>query len=47
MTWMRTGQGGEHPIGDTICLAPPFVATEAQVDQIGRILGEAIVAATS
>lgn len=47
VTRMRTGQGGEHPIGDTICLAPPFVITEDQVDAIVRILRESIIAATS
>ena len=27
ITRIRTGQGGDHPIGDTICLAPPLVIT--------------------
>jgi len=40
---MRTGQGGEHPIGDTTCLAPPFVTNEEQLDLIMRILRESIV----
>jgi hypothetical protein len=31
---MRTGKGGEHPIGDTICLAPPFVTNEEQLESI-------------
>jgi hypothetical protein len=30
---IRPGQGWDHPIGDTICLAPPLVVTEAQVDR--------------
>ncbi len=42
VTRMRTGQGGEYPIGDTICLAPPFVTTEEQIDRIATILRESI-----
>jgi len=45
ITRMRGGQTGEHPIGDTICLAPPLVTTEAQIERIVEILREAIVAA--
>ena len=45
ITRMRAGQTGDHPIGDTICLAPPLVTTEAQIDRIVEILREAIVAA--
>ncbi|MDR7475311.1 MAG: aspartate aminotransferase family protein [Armatimonadota bacterium] len=41
---IRVGQSGEHPIGDVICLAPPFVTTEAQIDRIVQVLREAIVA---
>ncbi|HEU5298717.1 MAG TPA: aspartate aminotransferase family protein [bacterium] len=44
ITRMRGGQTGEHPIGDTISLAPPLVATEAQIDRIVAILEEAIAA---
>jgi adenosylmethionine-8-amino-7-oxononanoate aminotransferase len=33
-------------VGDVVCLAPPLVATEAQIDRIVAILGEAIPAAT-
>lgn len=44
LTRMRAGQRGEHPIGDVICLAPPLVISEAQVDQIVEILREAIAA---
>ena len=29
-------------VGDTICLAPPLVASEDQVDRIVEIIGEAI-----
>jgi adenosylmethionine-8-amino-7-oxononanoate aminotransferase len=47
ITRMRTGQGGEHPIGDTICLAPPFVTTEEQIDRIAQTLHESILAAAS
>jgi adenosylmethionine-8-amino-7-oxononanoate aminotransferase len=45
ITRMRAGQTGEYPIGDTICLAPPLVTTEAQIDRIVEILREAIAAA--
>ena len=45
VTRMRTSQSGEHPIGDTICLAPPFVITEEQIDRIGETLQESILAA--
>ncbi len=44
ITRIRVGQAGPHPIGDTICLAPPFVTTEAQVDQMVEILRESILA---
>lgn len=44
VTRMRAGQRGEHPIGDVICLAPPLVISEAQVDRIVEILREAIAA---
>src|SRR5216683_761728 len=40
ITRMRTGQVGEYPIGDTICIAPPLVVTEQQVDRIIDILRE-------
>jgi adenosylmethionine-8-amino-7-oxononanoate aminotransferase len=43
---IRAGQGGDYPIGDTICLAPPLVTTEGQVDRIVEILREAIPAAS-
>ncbi len=42
---LRVGQQGDHPIGDVICLAPPFVITEQQVDRIVEILHDAIRAA--
>jgi adenosylmethionine-8-amino-7-oxononanoate aminotransferase len=42
VTRVRPGQTGHHPIGDTICLAPPLVVTEAQVDRIVEILRESI-----
>lgn len=29
-------------VGDTICLAPPLVSTEEQIDQIVQIVGEAV-----
>ncbi len=45
ITRMRAGQAIEPPIGDVICLAPPLVITDAQVDRIVEILRESIVAA--
>lgn len=42
---IRAGQAGDLPVGDTLCLAPPLVISEAQVDRIIEILREAIVAA--
>jgi adenosylmethionine-8-amino-7-oxononanoate aminotransferase len=39
---LRVGQKGEYPIGDVICLAPPFVITEAQVDRVVESLRDAI-----
>ncbi len=47
MTRMRGGQGGDYPIGDTICLAPPLVITEAQVDRIVEVLRDSIKAAAA
>lgn len=47
ITRLRPGQGGDYPIGDTICVAPPLVVTEAQIDRIVAILGESIKAAAS
>ncbi len=44
ITRIRAGQAGEHPIGDTICLAPPFVVTDSQVDRMIEILRESITA---
>ncbi|MCS7235182.1 MAG: aspartate aminotransferase family protein [Armatimonadota bacterium] len=44
VTRMRVGQGGDHPIGDTILLAPPLVLTEEQVDRIVSILRDSIAA---
>ncbi|OLD42855.1 MAG: aspartate aminotransferase family protein [Armatimonadetes bacterium 13_1_40CM_3_65_7] len=44
ITRIRTGQAGAHPIGDTICLAPPLVVSEAQIDRMIEILRESITA---
>jgi putrescine aminotransferase len=44
---IRGGQTGDYPIGDTICIAPPLVVTEAQVDRIVEILRESIAICTS
>jgi adenosylmethionine-8-amino-7-oxononanoate aminotransferase len=45
ITRIRGGQEGEYPIGDVICLAPPLIASDEQIDQIVAILRESIVAA--
>jgi len=45
ITRIRIGQSGEYPIGDTVCLAPPLVTTETQIDRMVEILREAITAA--
>jgi adenosylmethionine-8-amino-7-oxononanoate aminotransferase len=42
VTRIRVGQAGEHPIGDVVLLAPPFVVTESQVDRIVGILHDAL-----
>src|SRR5947199_31169 len=44
ITRIRTGQAGAHPIVDTICLAPPLVVSEAQIDRMIEILRESITA---
>jgi adenosylmethionine-8-amino-7-oxononanoate aminotransferase len=44
VTRIRVGQRGDHPIGDVICLAPPFVVSESQVDRIVDIVRESILA---
>jgi len=44
ITRIRVGQRGDHPIGDVICLAPPLVVTESQIDRIVEILRDAISA---
>lgn len=45
ITRIRAGQGGDLPIGDVICLAPPLIVSDEQIDQIVAILRESIVAA--
>jgi len=47
VTRARHGQSGDHPIGDTLCLAPPLVSSEAQIDRMLDILREALVAAVA
>jgi 4-aminobutyrate aminotransferase-like enzyme len=44
---VRGGQIGDYPIGDTLCVAPPLVITEAQVDRVVEILQDSIRAAAS
>ncbi len=43
----RGGAKGEFPIGDTICLAPPLVTSEEQIDRIVTVLHESIRAASA
>jgi adenosylmethionine-8-amino-7-oxononanoate aminotransferase len=38
----RGGAKGDFPIGDTICVAPPLITTDEQVDRIVEILHESI-----
>jgi adenosylmethionine-8-amino-7-oxononanoate aminotransferase len=45
-TRIRGGATGDYPIGDTICLAPPLVISDEQLDRIVSILHDAIRAAT-
>jgi putrescine---pyruvate transaminase len=47
ITRIRAGQAGDYPIGDTICLAPPLIVTETQIDRIIQILRESITAVTA
>lgn len=45
ITRVRAGQTGEMPIGDVICLAPPLIIGESQVDRIVEILRKSLLAA--
>ena len=38
----RGGAKGEFPIGDTICLAPPLITSDEQIDRIVVIMHESI-----
>ncbi|HZS92283.1 MAG TPA: aspartate aminotransferase family protein [Chloroflexota bacterium] len=40
-------KGGDYPIGDTICLAPPLTTPDETIDRIVSILHESIRAATA
>ncbi len=44
---IRAGQAGDYPIGDTVCVAPPLIVTETQVDRIVEILRESITAVSA
>ena len=44
---IRAAQTADYPIGDTVCVAPPLVITEAQVDRIVDIVREAIKIASA
>jgi adenosylmethionine-8-amino-7-oxononanoate aminotransferase len=41
----RGGVKGDFPIGDTICIAPPLITSEEQIDRIVAVLGDSIRAA--
>jgi len=43
----RGGVGGAYPIGDTLCVAPPLITSEEQIDRLVAIMHDAIRAATS
>ena len=47
ITRMRAGQAGQTPIGDVICLAPPLVISESQIDRIVEVLRESLLAAAA
>ncbi len=42
----RGGASGAFPIGDTLCVAPPLITSEAQVERIVAILDDSLRAAT-
>jgi len=42
----RGGAAGPYPIGDTICVAPPLITSEQDIDRIVAILHDAVKAAT-
>ncbi len=44
LTRVRGGSEGPDPIGDTICLAPPFVSTPEQLRRIVDVLVDALAA---
>ena len=41
----RGGARGDFPIGDTLCIAPPLITSEAQVERIVAILDDSLRAA--
>ena len=47
ITRIRGGGGGEYPIGDTICLAPPLTTPDEQLDRIVEITRDALNAAAA
>ena len=42
----RGGVGGAYPIGDTLCIAPPLITREEEIDRLVSILHDSIRAAT-
>jgi putrescine aminotransferase len=42
----RGGAGGAYPIGDTLCIAPPLITSDEEVDRLVDILHDAMRAAT-
>ncbi|MFI5274926.1 MAG: aspartate aminotransferase family protein [Ktedonobacterales bacterium] len=45
VTRIRGGAAGAYPIGDTICVAPPLITTDEQLDRIVSILHDSLRAA--
>ncbi|WIG58897.1 MAG: Omega-amino acid--pyruvate aminotransferase [Ktedonobacterales bacterium] len=44
---LRGGARGDAPIGDIICLAPPLITTDEELDRIVAILRDSLAAATA
>ena len=46
-TRIRAGAKGDYPIGDTICIAPPLITSEEEIDRLVSILHDSIRAVTA
>jgi len=42
----RGGVGGAYPIGDTLCIAPPLITSDEEIDRLVSILHDSLRAAT-